>query len=153
MAKFQYRTIAEKILVDIKKEILLPGMNVPSSRDLSRIYGVSQLTAVHALNFLAKRGVLLHKPGSNYTVSRKMENAQDQYQFLTLLFRHISTDTPEFYGNRIIAGITHEAASSSIATLFSVNAAKTIYMNKNYMHNSDFSSTLEEALTLPLTIC
>lgn len=144
MAKFQYRMIAEKILTDIRKEDLLPGMNVPSSRDLSRIYGVSQLTAVHALNFLAKRGVLLHKPGSNYTVSRKMENAQDQYRFLTLLFRHISTDTPEFYGNRIIAGIIQEAASSSIASLFSVNAARTIGMYKN-----DFSSTLEEVLTLP----
>ena len=149
MAKFQYRMIAEKILTDIKKEILLPGMNVPSSRDLSRIYGVSQLTAVHALNFLAKRGVLLHKPGSNYTVSRKMENAGNQYQFLTLLFRHITADTPEFYGNRIIAGITREAASSSVASLFSVNAAKTIYFNKYSMKNSDFSSTLEEALMLP----
>ena len=149
MAKFQYRMIAEKILTDIRKEVLLPGMNVPSSRDLSRIYGVSQITAVHALNFLAKRGVLLHKPGSNYTVSRKMENAGDQYQFLTLLFRHISTDTPEFYGNRIIAGITREAASSSIASLFSVNAAKTIYIHRDSANKSDFTSTLEEALMLP----
>ncbi len=144
MAKFQYRIIAEKILTDIRKEILLPGMNVPSSRDLSRIYNVSQITAIHALNFLAKRGVLLHKPGSNYTVSRKMENAGDQYQFLTLLFRHISTDTPEFYGNRIIAGITREAASSSIASLFSVNAARTIYRRAG-----DFSLTLKEALMVP----
>ena len=144
MAKFQYRMIAEKILTDIRKEVLLPGMNVPSSRDLSRIYNVSQITAIHALDFLAKRGVLLHKPGSNYTVSRMMENAHDQYQFLTLLFRHISTDTPEFYGNRIIAGITREAASSSIASLLSVNAARTIYM-----HKSDFASTLEESLMLP----
>ena len=144
MAKSQYRMIADKILTDIRKEALLPGMNVPSSRDLSRIYNVSQITAVHALNFLAKRGVLLHKPGSNYTVSRMMKNAGNQYQFLTLLFRHISADTPEFYGNRIIAGITREAASSSIASLLSVNAARTIYM-----HKSDFASTLEETLMMP----
>ena len=149
MAKFQYRMIADKILTDIRKEVLLPGMNVPSSRDLSRIYSVSQITAVHALNFLAKRGVLLHKPGSNYTVSRKMENAGNQYQFLTLLFRYITADTPEFYGNRIIAGITREAASSSIASLLSANAAKTIFMNKNHMNKSDFTSTIEEAMMLP----
>ena len=53
-------------------------------------------------------------------------------------------DTPEFYGNRIIAGITREAASSSIASLLSVNAARTINMYKR-----DIASTLEEALMMP----
>ena len=144
MAKFPYRRIAEKILADIQKEILLPGMNVPSSRELSRTYNVSQITANHALKFLARRGILLHKPGSCYSVSRKMENAGNRYSFLTLLFRHISTDTPEFYGNRIIAGITREAAASSIGSLLSVNAAKTISARAG-----DFSSTLEEALMVP----
>ena len=144
MAKFQYKMIAEKILADIKKEVLLPGMNVPSSRDLSRIYNVSQITAIHALNFLAKRGILLHKPGKNYMVSRKLENAGDSYRFLTLLFRHISTGSAEFYGNRIISGITREAAFSSIGSHLSANAAKTIYLGQQ-----NFASTLEEALMLP----
>lgn len=144
MEKFQYRIIADKILTDIKREVLLPGMNVPSSRDLSRQYHVSQITAIYALNFLAKRGILLHKPGKNYVVSRKLENAQAQYHFLTLLFRQLSTDTPEFYGNSIIAGITEEAALSSIGVHFTANAARTIGLLQN-----DFSSTLDEALIIP----
>ena len=143
MEKFQYRIIADKILTDIKREILLPGMNVPSSRDLSRQYHVSQITANYALNFLAKRGILLHKPGKNYVVSRKLESSRDKYQFLTLLFRQLTTDTPEFYGNRIIAGITGEAALSMVGAYLSPNAARTIHMRSN-----DFSSTLDEALTV-----
>ena len=143
MEKFQYRIIADKILTDIKREILLPGMNVPSSRDLSRQYNVSQITAIYALNFLAKRGILLHKPGKNYVVSRKLESSRDKYQFLTLLFRQLSTDTPEFYGNRIIAGITGEAALSMIGAYLSPNAARAIHVRSD-----DFSSTLDEALTV-----
>lgn len=144
MAKFQYKMIAQKIQAEIRTGALLPGMTVPSSRDLSAIYNVSHITAVHALKYLAGQGILLHKQGKNYVVSRKLENAENNYLFLTLLFRHISTESAEFYGNRIIAGITREAAFSSIGSHLSANAAKTIYL-----HQHDFSSTLDEALMLP----
>lgn len=84
MAKFQYKIIADKILADIKKEILLPGMNAPSSRDLSKIYNVSHFTAMSALEYLARRGILLHKRGKNYVVSGKLEKTGTPYQFLAL---------------------------------------------------------------------
>lgn len=144
MSKFRYRMIADKILADIKSERLTPGMPVPSSRELCRIFGVSQVTAIHALKFLAKRGILLHKTGLNYYVSRKMDNLQNNYGFLTMLFRNISTKGPEFYGNRIIAGAMQEAALSSFGTYFSAHAGRSIYT-----HSEDFSRTLEEALSLP----
>ena len=144
MAKFQYKMIAQKIQAEIRTGALQPGMPVPSSRDLSNIYKVSHITAVHALKYLAGQGILLHKQGKNYVVSRKLENTQNNYRFLTLLFRHISSEGAEFYGNRIIAGITREAAFASIGSHLSANAAKTIFL-----HQHDFSSTLDEALMLP----
>ena len=144
MAKYQYKMIADKILADIRSGTLLPGMNVPSSRDLSKMYQVSQITAMHALTSLAKRGILLHKPGRNYYVSQKLESSQDKYHFLTLLFRYISADAPEFYGNRIVSGVIREASLSSIGSHFTANAARTIYLRQK-----DFSKTLEEALMLP----
>ncbi|MBQ7206761.1 MAG: substrate-binding domain-containing protein [Lentisphaeria bacterium] len=144
MAKFQYRMIAEKILADIKREILLPGMNVPSSRELSRTYGVSQITALHALDFLAKRGILLHKSGQNYSVSRKTESLRNDCRFLTMLFRHISTNGQESYGNRIISGVMREAAIASAGIYYSFTAAQTISAFR-----TDFFRTLEEALRLP----
>lgn len=144
MAKYRYKIIADKILADIRSGALLPGMTVPSSRDLSKTYQVSQLTAMHALATLAKRGILLHNRGRNYYVSQKLESSQKNYHFLTLLFRYISTDAPEFYGNRIISGIFREASLSFIGSHFTANAARTIYL-----HQSDFSQTLEEALMLP----
>lgn len=136
--------IADKIAADIKSENLPPGMPVPSSRELSRTFGVSQVTAVHALNFLAKRGLLRHKPGQNYCVSRKVDDSQDKSRFISMLFRHISTRGPEFYGNRIIAGIMDEAAVSSVGTYFTAYAQLTMRNGKN-----DFSRILDEALSLP----
>ena len=144
MAKFQYRIIAERILTDVKSGKLLPGMPAPSSRELCRTFNVCQVTAVRALNYLAQRGVLLHKPGQNYYISRKMDDYQNNYRFLTLLFRPISTGNVEYYGNQIIAGITREAAIATVGTYFSPHAAQTIYANK-----TDFSQTFEEALMLP----
>ena len=144
MAKYLYRMIADKIISDIKSGILPPSTNVPSSRDLCRLYKVSQITAMHALNYLEKRGILQHKAGQNFIVSRKLEEKQDNFHFLTLLFRHISTSGPEFYGNKIISGIMLEASSASIGTYFSANAARTIYR-----HEYDFSEMKEEALMLP----
>lgn len=144
MAKFQYRMIADKILADMKSGKLLPGMPAPSSRELCRSYNVSQVTAVHALTYLAQRGFLLHKPGQNYYISRKSDDFQNKNRFLTLLFRHISTGNIEYYGNQIIAGIMHEAAIAAVGTYFSPSAAQTIYA-----HKTDFSQTLEEALSLP----
>ena len=38
MAKFQYKMIAQKLQAEIRTGALLPGMTVPSSRDLSNIY-------------------------------------------------------------------------------------------------------------------
>jgi len=144
MAKFQYRMIAEKILTDIKREILLPGMNAPSSRDLSRLYNVSQITALRALEFLAQRGILLHKSGQNYSVSRKTESLRNDCRFLTMLFRYISTGGLEFYGNQIISGAMREASISSVGIYYSFSAPQTIRAFR-----TDFSRTLEEALTLP----
>ena len=136
--------IADKIAADIKSENLPPGMPVPSSRELSRTFGVSQVTAVHALNFLAKRGLLRHKPGQNYYVSRKVDDPQNSCRFISMLFRYISTKGPEFYGNRIISGIMNEGAVSSVGTYFTAYAQLTMRNNKN-----DFSRILDEALSLP----
>ena len=143
MAKFQYRIIADKIFAEVKAGKLLPGMPVPSSRELCRNFNVSQVTAVHALNYLAQRGFLLHKPGQNYYISRKLDDSQNSFRFLTMLFRHISTGNVEYYGNQIIAGIMHEAAIAAVGTYFSHSASQTIYA-----HKTDFSQTVEEALSL-----
>ena len=144
MAKFQYRIIADKILAEVKSGRLLPGMPAPSSRELCRNFNVSQVTAVHALNYLAQRGFLLHKPGQNYYISRKLDDNQKSLRFLTMLFRHISTGSIDNYGNQIIAGIMREAAIAAVGTYFSHSAAQTIYA-----HKTDFSQTLEESLSLP----
>ena len=144
MGKYLYRTIADRILADIKSGNLLPGMNAPSCRELSDMYSASQVTTAHALLYLAKRGFLMHKPGKNYYVSHKLESQKSSYQFLTLLFRHVSTSGPEFYGNRIISGIIKEACTASIGTHFTPNASRQIYLRKY-----DFSKTLEDALVLP----
>jgi DNA-binding GntR family transcriptional regulator len=47
MAKYLYRTIAEKIIQEISSGQLLPGEPVPSSRKLSQRYGVNQLTTIN----------------------------------------------------------------------------------------------------------
>ena len=119
-------------------------MPAPSSRELCKVFNVSQVTAVHALNYLAQRGFLQHKPGHNYYISRKFDNSQNNYRFLTMLFRHISTGNVEYYGNQIIAGVMREAAVAAVGTYHSHSAAQTIYA-----HKTDFSQTLEEALMLP----
>ena len=144
MAKYLYWMIADRVLADIKAGVLTPGMNAPSSRDLSKEFGVSQITALKALIHLARRGFLQHKSGQNYFVSHKAESQQSKYQFLTLLFRHVSTSGPEFYGNSIISGIIQEASSAAVGIHFTANAARTIYLQKY-----DFSKTVEEALKLP----
>ena len=144
MAKFHYRMIAEKICADIKSGELVPGMQIPSSRELAEQFEVSQLTAIHALKYLVQKGVLLHKPGKNYSVARKEDTQTNACRFLTLLFRYISTKGPEFYGNRIISGVMNETGLSSVGTYFCVSPAH-IMRNRE----ADFSAVLEEALLLP----
>ena len=144
MAKFYYRMIAEKICADIKSGELVPGMPIPSSRELAERFEVSQLTAIHALKHLVQKGILLHKPGKNYSVARKEDTQKNACRFLTLLFRYISTKGPEFYGNRIISGIMDEIGLSSVGTYFCASPAHIIRSQ-----TTDFSAVLEEALMLP----
>ncbi len=136
--------IAEKICADIKSGELVPGMPIPSSRELAERFEVSQLTAIHALKHLVQKGILLHKPGKNYSVARKEDTQKNACRFLTLLFRYISTKGPEFYGNRIISGIMNEIGLSSVGTYFCASPAHIIRSQ-----TTDFSAVLEEALMLP----
>lgn len=113
MAQYKYRIVAEKLLSDIHSGKYQPGVPVPSSRELSAMFSVSQLTAVKALAYLAKKRALVHYSGKNYCVSHK--NEENAFRFITLLFRPVSLNGPEFYGNKIISGITNEAASALIS--------------------------------------
>ena len=153
--------IAEKICADIKSGELVPGMSVPSSRELAETFEVSQLTAIHALKYLVQKGVLLHKPGKNYSVARKEDTQTNACRFLTLLFRYISTKGPEFYGNRIISGIMNETGLSSVGTYYKVSFVRayinfTIKCARNIagFHNQiSFSKTRSISSVCPVPHC
>lgn len=144
MAKTLYSIVANKLLEEIRAGHFVPGEPVPSSRDLCNLYGVSHLTAIRALSVLSRKGVLTHHRGRNYCVSRKFDLSSEGSKFLTLLFRHISSQGSEFYGNRILSGITIEAAAASVGTYFTPTATQF-----SRFHNQDLSKIIQEALSLP----
>ena len=122
MAQYKYRTLADKILADIESGRYPPGVPVPSSRELTTMFSVSQLTAVRALAYLARKGVLQHYQGRNYCVANSAN--QGSCRFITLLFRPISGNGREFYGNKIISGISSCAFSAMASCYFSSAATQ-----------------------------
>jgi GntR family transcriptional regulator len=59
-----YQRIQQEILRQIESGDLKPGDAVSSERELSRIHGVSLMTARHGLSVLEKEGVVLRRPGA-----------------------------------------------------------------------------------------
>ena len=149
MPNYRYIMIAKKIQTEIESGNLLPGMPVPSSREICRMYNVSHLTAIHALKMLSKKGFLSHLPGHNYSVSRKLDKMEDPLRFLTLLFRYISTSGREFFGNRIIGGITREASMASVSSLFVSSVIHCYALRGPDLGEQDFAKILREALMIP----
>ncbi len=144
MAKTLYSIVANKLIEEIRAGHYVPGEPVPSSRDLRSMYGVSHLTAIRALSLLARKGILTHYKGRNYCVSRKTDLLSAGSQFLTLLFRYISFQGAEFYGNRILSGITLEAASAAIGSYFTPAA-----IQFSRFRNLELTKIIDDALALP----
>lgn len=138
-----YRKIAETILSDIHTGLLAPGMSVPSIREIHRIHGVSHVTAIHALEFLAHKGVVIRHKGQNYSVSRKFEIKNNMVKSLGALFRHFSIRGAEEYYNELMSGAMREAAASGLGMFFSPSAAEIIRIRQ-----SDFSRLVAEAAAM-----
>lgn len=138
-----YRKIADEILSEINTGRLASGMPVPSIRELHRVHEVSHITAIHALEFLARKGVIIRHKGQNYSVSRKFEVKNCTVKSLGALFRHFSIRGMEEYYNELMSGVFHEATASGLGVFFSPSAAELIRISQ-----TDFSRLVAEAAAM-----
>lgn len=138
-----YRKIADAILSEVNAGTLGPGMPVPSIRELHRVHGVSHVTAIRALEFLARKGVIVRHLGQNYSISRKFEVKNHMIKSLGALFRHFSIRGAEEYYNELMSGALREATASGLGVFFSPSAAELLRVN-----NSDFSRLVAEAAAM-----
>ena len=66
---YRYRSLADKLLVQMEKGGLLPGDRLPSVRRLSRQERVSMTTVLHAYGLLQDLGMIESRPQSGYFVA------------------------------------------------------------------------------------
>jgi GntR family transcriptional regulator, arabinose operon transcriptional repressor len=67
----KYQDVQDYLLDCIRKGDLLPGSKAPSENELSRRFGISRLTARHALTELVNAGILQRQQGSGTFVRER----------------------------------------------------------------------------------
>ena len=65
----KYEKIEEIILNMVRQQLLKPGDTVPPIREMASMYGMSVTPVIEAYHNLERRGILLSKPKSKFTVS------------------------------------------------------------------------------------
>lgn len=76
-----YRKIVDDITADIFAGKLRPGDHVPSERELTEMYRVSQITAKNALNELAEQNLIVRFKGKGSFVSDRIALSALGYTF------------------------------------------------------------------------
>lgn len=66
-----YKQLKNKILDEIESGKLSSGDKLPSERELADLYGISRMTARHALSILEREGVVERRVGSGTFVTNK----------------------------------------------------------------------------------
>lgn len=69
-----YQQLAHRMEEKISNLEWLPGMKIPSERDMAAQYGVNRLTVSRAINLLVDKGIIVKKANSGTYVAKKINS-------------------------------------------------------------------------------
>ncbi len=110
-----YRKIMEYIREEMRSGRYAPGDRIPSENELSRMFGVSRLTASRAIEKLADEGLLVRIPGLGTFVSGMSDVEEEKLVYVGVAI----DDLMDSRGRAMIFGIMETLRNFSVYALLS----------------------------------
>lgn len=116
-----YQKITDDILGAIQSGKLAPGVRIPSVREITEKYSVSQITALRVFKELLNTGKVVRRNGSGYYVKSESDVPEIPPTLFCAFRPPKRIDIADNTGTRILCGIINACAEHRVNLFFSRN--------------------------------